>query len=76
MAVSFAVRAIGPNVSREADNGMVPKRLTRPEVGFKPVIPLQQDGKRIEPPVSDPMAPKISLEDTAAPDPLEEPPVI
>ena len=74
--MSSAVRAKGPRVSSEGDNGMAPNRLTRPQVVFKPVTPLQQAGNRIEPPVSEPMAPKVNRAATAAPEPLDEPPVM
>src|SRR5882672_9018531 len=53
---------------------MAPARLTRPYVGFSPTMPQQAAGRRIEPPVSEPSAPKASCAATAAPEPLEEPP--
>ncbi len=40
----------------EAANGKTPYRLTRPQLGLSPVSPQVAEGKRIEPPVSDPMA--------------------
>ena len=53
---------------------MIPWRLTRPAVGFSPTTPLQADGSRTEPPVSEPSAPKTTRPATAAPEPLDEPP--
>src|SRR5205814_7801111 len=56
--------------------GMAPRRETRPRVVFSPVTPQSAEGRRTEPPVSEPSAPKTSLAATAAPEPLEEPPGI
>ena len=53
---------------------MIPWRLIRPLVGFNPTTPLQADGKRTEPPVSEPSAPKTTRPATEAPEPLDEPP--
>ena len=61
--------------SSEAESGNTPWRLTRPHVGLRPVSPQAADGKRIEPPVSDPSAPKQKPAATATPDPLDETPV-
>src|SRR5476651_1379441 len=49
--------------------------LTRPYVGLIPVTPQYAAGVRIEPPVSLPVPPSTSPAATAAPVPLEEPPV-
>src|SRR5919112_266534 len=42
---------------------------------MKPVMPQNDAGPRIEPPVSEPSAAGTSPAASAAPDPLEEPPV-
>ena len=39
-----------------------------------PAVPQKPAGLRIEPPVSEPMAPMHSAAATAAPEPLDEPP--
>src|SRR5579859_4458428 len=75
-AQSSTVRASGPTVSSDWDNGIAPARLTRPTVVFKPVTPQKCAGMRIEPPVSDPSAAKVSRAATAAPDPDDDPPVM
>lgn len=54
---------------------MTPRRLTRPWVGLRPTTPQSAAGLRIEPPVSVPIAPKQSPAATAAPAPLDDPPV-
>src|ERR1700675_1299635 len=74
-AQSSALRASGPTVSSDCDNGIAPARLTRPTVVFNPVTPQKCAGIRIEPPVSDPSAAKVSRAATAEPDPDDEPPV-
>ena len=47
----------------------------RPMVGLSPAMPLNAAGSRIEPPASVPSAPRHSPAATAAPEPLDEPPV-
>jgi len=47
-------RAMGPTVSRPRASGQTPSVETRPHVVFKPVIPQQAAGIRIDPPVSVP----------------------
>src|SRR5712664_2705753 len=74
-AQSSAVRASGPTVSSDCDNGIAPARLMRPTVVFNPVTPQKCAGIRIEPPVSDPNAANVKRAATAAPDPDDEPPV-
>src|SRR3989339_1172983 len=51
-----------------------PYRETRPYVGFRPTIPQNDAGWRMEPPVSDPSAAMHSCDATAAVEPPEEPP--
>ncbi len=55
---------------------MTPRVLTRPYVGFNPTMLQQAAGQRMDPPVSDPSAPKHSSAETAAADPPEEPPAM
>ncbi|BBG03347.1 hypothetical protein PSA01_16340 [Pseudonocardia saturnea] len=50
--------------------------LTRPIVGRSPVTPLSAEGRRIDPPVSVPSAPKQDRVATATPEPPLEPPGI
>ena len=52
----------------------MPWRETRPQVGLSPVTPLAEDGRRIDPPVSEPRAAKQSPAALATPDPEEETP--
>src|SRR4029077_14221187 len=73
-AASSTVRASGPTWSRLQLTGMTPSRLTRPYVGLRPTTPQKAAGMRIEPPVSVPMEPWQSPAETAAADPLDEPP--
>src|SRR5882724_1002283 len=74
-AQSSTVRASGPTVSSDCDNGMAPARLTRPTVVFNPVTPQKCAGIRIDPPVSEPSAANVNRAATAEPDPDDEPPV-
>ena len=60
--------------SSEAASSKQPKRETRPQVGFKPVLPLAAEGKRIEPPVSEPSEPKHRPAAVATPEPLDDAP--
>lgn len=55
---------------------MVPNRLTRVWVPFMPNTPHMAAGMRMEPPVSEPSAPNTTRAAVAAPEPLEEPPVM
>ena len=75
-AQSAALRASGPIVSSECESGIAPWRDTLPQVVFRPVTPHAPAGRRTEPPVSEPRAPNTRRAATAAPDPLEEPPVM
>src|SRR5262249_15901080 len=49
-------------------------RLTRPYVGFSPIVPQSAEGTRIEPPVSLPNARGISSAASATAEPPLEPP--
>src|SRR5579862_6496078 len=53
----------------------MPVRLDRPYVGLMPAMLHSAAGPRIEPPVSDPVPPRISPAATAAPVPDDEPAV-
>src|SRR6202048_4744556 len=75
-AQSSAVRASGPTVSSDCDSGIAPARLMRPQVVFNPVTPQKCAGIRIEPPVSEPSAAKVSRAAPADPEPEDEPPVM
>ena len=76
IAQSSALRASGPIVSSEGESGIAPRSGTRPQVVLRPVMPQAAAGRRTEPPVSEPSAPNTSRAATAAPEPLEEPPVM
>ena len=73
-AQSSTVRAIGPVWSSVQESVITPARLTRPYVGFSPVMPQKAAGPRMEPPVSEPVAPCSNPAASAAPEPLDEPP--
>src|SRR5262245_60330157 len=73
-AVSRTVRVIGPSGPFDHDSGIAPGRLTRPYVALRPTMPQHAAGRRTEPPVSLPSAPRQSPLATAAPDPLDDPP--
>src|SRR5438874_10767276 len=75
IAHSSTDRASDPEWSKVYELGMTPARLTRPNVGIKPTTPHSEAGPRIEPPVSEPSAIGTNPAATAAPEPLEEPPV-
>src|SRR5436190_6505055 len=72
---SSAVRPSGPSLSIVHANAIAPWRLTRPYVGRRPVTPQYAAGVKIEPDVSDPIANGTRPAATAAPGPLEEPPL-
>ena len=75
-AVSSTVRAIGPGVSKEDANAIQPQREDRPYVGFIPTSPVMAAGKRIEPPVSVPVAAIAKPPATADVEPPDEPPAV
>ena len=56
--------------------GSAPVRSTRPGVGRSPVMPQNEAGMRIDPPVSVPSARGTAPEATATADPDEEPPTM
>src|ERR1700730_16480757 len=70
-AASATVRAIGPVCASDAhDGGENPGDLgTRPKVGFTPTTPQNEDGTRIEPTPSVPIASGPHPAATAAPAP-------
>src|SRR5438477_3624117 len=71
---SAAVRHIGPSLSSVQQSAIAPWRLTAPYVGRSPLTPQNDDGVRIEPEVSLPIANGTSPAPTAAPGPLDDPP--
>ena len=73
---SAAVRASAPAVSSDGHIGIAPRSDTDPCVGLSPVTPQNDDGMRMDPPVSEPIAIATTPAATAAPDPPDEPPVI
>jgi hypothetical protein len=72
---SSAVRQRGPILSIVHESAIAPARLTRPYVGRNPVTPEKAAGVMMEPHVSEPMANGTSPAATAAPGPLDEPPL-
>ena len=56
IAASSTERVSGPAVSWLCEIGTIPRRLTRPTVGFKPTMPLIEAGLTMEPSVSEPTA--------------------
>ena len=56
-AASRTRRVIGPTWSSDPASGTTPRVLTRPNVGLRPTMPQHAAGWRIDPPVSEPMAP-------------------
>ena len=62
--------------SSELDAGTAPAREMAPKVGFRPMMPQQAAGMRIDPPVSVPIAKSTDPEATAAAEPLDDPPTI
>ncbi len=75
-ATSATVRAIGPTVSSVGQSGKIPSIAIEPQRGFRPTIPQQADGNRIEQPVSVPSASSQRPAAIAAAFPEEEPPVV
>ena len=65
--------AIGPAVSCVCEMGMIPERLNKPTVGFKPTTPLVEAGHVTEPSVSVPTDTAHKLAAVAAPEPELEP---
>src|SRR5687767_6658695 len=70
---STADLQIGPILSMLQLNAIAPCRLTRPNVGRKPVTPQRVDGETIEPNVSVPTAKATRPALVAEADPAEEP---
>jgi hypothetical protein len=75
-ATSATERAIGPAVSSVGQSGNTPSIGIAPQRGFRPTTPHAAAGSRIEQPVSEPRASSHSPAASAAPLPLEEPPVV
>src|SRR5450631_409123 len=64
---------MGPAVSWRGEMGTTPLPLTIPTVGFKPTRPFNEEGERIEPLVSVPMAAAQKLAAAATAEPALEP---
>ena len=75
-ATSETRRAIGPSVSNQADTGIEPRQDIRPIDGLRPATPQNAAGRRIDPPVSEPIEPTHIPAASDAPDPPLEPPGI
>ena len=73
MAASRTSRVIGPAVSWLAEIGMMPERLTRPTVGFRPTSPFAVLGHTTDPSVSVPTPTIARLALIAAPVPELDP---
>ena len=72
-AASATVRHMGPAVSWRGEIGTTPWPLTAPTVGLRPTRPLSEDGDRMEPLVSEPMAAAQKLAAAATAEPALEP---
>ncbi len=72
-AQSSTVRQIGPILSMLQLSAIAPCRLTRPNVGRRPVQPQRVHGETIEPSVSVPMANPTRPAAVAAAEPADEP---
>src|SRR5687767_9015727 len=73
IAPSATVRIIGPAVSWLCAIGMMPLRLTNPNVGLMPTSEFADEGQTIEPSVSVPIEPAHKFAAVAAPEPELEP---
>jgi len=71
--MSVTLRAMGPPVSNESAKGTIPLRLSNPQVGFSPTMPLTEDGPRTEPVVSVPIPNWAKSAATDAPVPPLDP---
>src|SRR5712671_3748583 len=72
-AQSSTDRAIGPSLSMLQERAMHPARLTRPNVGRKPVAPQRVHGETMLPSVSEPMPKPMSPATVADADPADDP---
>ena|SRR5205809_478347 len=72
-AQSSTVLQIGPSRSCVHDSVIAPYRLTRPNVGRRPVTPQMVDGLRIDPLVSVPMPKATQPAAVALAGPADEP---
>ena len=74
-AQSSIDRAIGPSLSIDQASVMQPCRLTRPNVGRRPVAPQARQGEtmlpRVSLPIAKPTSPAAAAEAEPADDPLE-----
>src|SRR4029077_15344799 len=75
-AISAALRARSPIVSRLGASDIEPSVGTTPQGVLSPVTPQQCAGIRTEPPVSEPSAAKQQPDATNIADPVDDPPGI
>ena len=64
---------MGPAVSCVKEMGMIPLRLNKPTVGFKPTTPFVEAGQVTEPSVSVPTVTAARFAEAATPDPELDP---
>src|SRR5579871_4115146 len=72
-AQSWTDRVIGPSLSIDQESVMQPCRLTRPNVGRRPVAPQARQGETMLPSVSLPIAKPTSPAAAAEAEPADEP---
>src|ERR1700719_121784 len=72
-AASRTLRVNGPAVSWLCEMGAMPRRLTRPTVGFRPTMPLIEAGLTMDPSVSVPTAMAHRFAETPTLDPDLDP---
>src|SRR4029453_12870792 len=75
-AVSSTVRVSGPTVSSDGQSGRMFSTDTEACVGRIPDNPQKVEGRRIEPPASEPSAAKLARAAPEAPEPDDDPPVM
>src|ERR1700729_172445 len=73
IAASPTVRHMGPAVSCRGEMGTTPLPLTTPTVGLSPTRPLIEEGERMDPLVSVPMAAAQKLAPDDTPEPALDP---
>ncbi len=65
-----------PEMIEARREGKLRAREIRPKVGFRPKVPQKDEGTRIDPLVSDPIASATMPAATAAPEPEDDPPAM
>eukprot|EP01018_Ginkgo_biloba_P013466 Gb_08293 [translate_table: standard] len=76
MRASSTVAANTPTIPTVQLRGSTPECERHPNVGFRPTTPHNAAGMRTDPPPSTPRVAGHNPADTAAADPLDEPPEI